>query len=68
MRSLNSANGFIKTMDKTEKRKSELCYNCKSFDVRETSRGIKFACKHWDNSLVGAMWCKFYQPTKKTEK
>ena len=54
-------------MAKTEK-KTEVCYRCRHFDVRETKQGIRCSCKRWNNNIVGAMWCKFYQPIKKEDK
>ncbi|MBR5118879.1 MAG: hypothetical protein IK100_09575 [Muribaculaceae bacterium] len=44
--------------------RKQLCYNCKFFVVAESKEGIKCSCKCIDNALVGAIWCRYYKPTK----
>ena len=52
-------------MDK--KREKEKCYNCKHFNYRELKRSTKFFCERNASALVGANWCKSYQPAKEIE-
>lgn len=44
--------------------RKQLCYNCIHFAVSESKNGIKCSCKRIDNALVGAIWCRYYKPTK----
>lgn len=53
--------------DKIDKRKDEMCYNCKHFIVRETKNRTMFICKDDRFRLVGAGWCKSYEPVKDRE-
>lgn len=52
---------MTKKIDKREKQK---CYNCAHMEVKDLRRCPKLVCRKWDNTLVGAMWCKFYRPLK----
>lgn len=46
---------------KLDKRKNQWCYNCRHFDVRENKTRTRYVCGVFGNSLVGAMWCKYYK-------
>lgn len=49
---------------KLEERERQMCYNCKHFKVKENKKSTKFECRKWDNTMVGAMWCKFWEQSK----
>ena len=51
-----------------EKRKDQWCYNCKHFNVTESKNRTKYVCEVFSSNLVGANWCKHYQPIKKVKK
>ena len=46
--------------NKLEKRERQMCYNCRHFNVKESRNRTKLECLKWDNTLVGAMWCKYW--------
>lgn len=52
---------------KLEQREKQKCYNCAHMEVKDLKRCPKLICGKWDNTLVGAMWCKFYKPTNNDE-
>lgn len=47
---------------KFDKRDKQKCYNCAHMEVKDMKRCPKLVCGKWDNTLVGAMWCKYYKP------
>lgn len=48
---------------KLKQREKQKCYNCAHMEVKDLKRCPKLICGKWDNTLVGAMWCKFYKPS-----
>lgn len=48
---------------KLEQREKQKCYNCAHMEVKDLKRCPKLVCGKRDNTLVGAMWCKFYKPS-----
>ena len=53
--------------NKLEKRERQMCYNCKHFNAKEIGNRTKLECLKWDNTLVGAMWCKYWTEIKTDE-
>lgn len=52
---------------KLEKREKQMCYNCAHMEVKDLRRCPKLVCGKFNNTFVGAMWCKFYRPLKSEE-
>ncbi len=53
--------------NKLEQRERQMCYNCRHFNVKESRNRTKLECLKWDNTLVGAMWCKYWTEIKPAE-
>lgn len=53
--------------NKLEKREKQKCYNCAHMEVKDLKRCPKLVCGKFNNTFVGAMWCKFYKPVKTDE-
>ena len=53
--------------NKLEQRERQMCYNCMHFHVKESKKSTKYECLKWDNTMVGAMWCKFWKQLKPAE-
>lgn len=53
--------------NKLEKRDKQKCYNCAHMEVKDLKRCPKLLCGKFNNTFVGAMWCKFYKATNNDE-
>ena len=52
---------------KIDKREKQTCYNCAHMEVKDLKRCPKLVCGKFNNTFVGAMWCRYYKPVKTDE-